>query len=127
MDERTTEILKRFNNSWMETEKFYDNLIGNYPGFERLRPVKQFIETLRQNGEDRLFRLGTSIHILVISRSVDHGLRQDQKHIRIDAFDNKFEVTLLDGEKIYRQYVVESLNDIRLEKLLKTLKSTLID
>ena len=127
MDERTTEILKRFNNSWTETEKFYDNLINNYSGFERLKPVKKFIETLQQNGEDKFFRLGTSVHILVISRSVDHGLRRDQKHIKIDAYDNKFEVTLRDGHRTYRQFFVESLGDISVAKLLRTLKDTLID
>ena len=127
MDERTTEILNRFNNSWLETEKFYNDLIDNYPGFERLKPVKLFIENLKQNGEDNFFRLGTSIHILIISRSVDHGLREDQKHIKIDAHDNKFEVTLCDGNKIYRQYLVESLTDRRVGNLLKTLKDTLID
>lgn len=127
MDERTTEILKRFSRSWTTTENFYDDLIGNYSGFERLKPVRQFIHTLKQNGENKFFRLGTSIHILVISRSVDHGLRKDQKHIKIDASDNKFEVTLRDGDKIYRQYMVNSLEDIKVTKLLATLKSTLVD
>lgn len=127
MDERTTEIIKRFKNSWAETLKFYDNLISNYPGFERLKPVREFIEILMQNGEDKFFRLGTSIHILVISRSVDHGLRPDQKHLKIDAYEKKFEVTLRDGDKLYRQYMVDSLDDIRVTKLLRTLKETLID
>jgi hypothetical protein len=127
MDERTTEILKRFNNSWTETEKFYDDLIENYPGFDRLKPVRQFIATLKQNGEDKFFRLGTSVHMLVISRSTNHGLRIDQKHIKIDAYDNKFEVILRDGDKVYRQYMVDSLDDIKVTKLLRTLKDTLVD
>ena len=127
MDEKTKEIVKRFNHSWTETEMFYDDLITNYPGFERLKPIRQFIETLKQNGEDKCFRLGTSVHILVISRSVNHGLRLDQKHIKIDAFDTKFEVTFRDGDKVYRQYMVDSLDDLRVTKLLRTLKDTLID
>jgi hypothetical protein len=127
MDERTSEIIKRFNKSWAETEKFYDNLIGHYPGFERLKPIRQFIAILKQNGEDKFFRLGTSMHVLIISRSVDHGLRRDQKHIKIEAYDDKFEVIMRDGDKVYRQYMVDSLNDIRVAKLLRTLKDTLID
>jgi hypothetical protein len=127
MDERTKEVVKRFSESWTETEKFYDDLIANYSGFDRLKPIRQFLTTLKQNGEDKYFRLGTSVHILVISRSVNHGLRLDQKHIKIDAFDNKFEATLRDGNKIYRQYMVDSLNDNRVTKLLRTLKDTLID
>lgn len=127
MDERTKDIVKRFTDSWSETEIFYDDLIANYLGFERLKPIRQFITTLKQNGEDKFFRLGTSIHILVISRSVNHGLRLDQKYIKIDAFDTKFEVTLLDGNKVYKQYIVDSLDDNRVTKLLRTLKDTLID
>lgn len=127
MDDRTTEILKRFENSWTETQQFIDDLIDKHSGFERLKPIRQFITTLKQNGGDKFFRLGTSIHILVISRSVNHGLRLDQKHIKVDAFDTKFEVTFRDGNKVYRQYMVDSLNDNRVTKLLKTLKDTLID
>lgn len=127
MDERTTEIIKRFKNSWTETEQFLDDLIDKQSGFERLKPIRQFITTLKHNGEDKFFRLGTSLHILVISRSVNHGLRLDQKHIKIDAFDTKFEVTLSDGNKVYRQYTVDSLDDNRVSKLLQTLKDTLID
>ena len=127
MDDRTTEILKRFKNSWAETEQFLDELIDKYAGFERLKPIRQFIATLKQNGEDKFFRLGTSVHILIISRSVNHGLRLDQKHIKIDAFDTKFEVTLCDGNKVYRQYLVDNLDDNRVTKLLRTLKDTLID
>jgi hypothetical protein len=127
MDERTKEIEKRFSDSWSETEKFYEDLIANYPGFERLKAIRQFIATLKQNGENRFFRLGTSVHILLISRSVNYGLRSDQKHVKIDAFNNKFEVTLRDGDKVYRQYMVDSLDDIRVTKLLRTLREILID
>jgi hypothetical protein len=127
MNERTNEIVKRFNSSWTETKNFYDDLIKNYAGFERLKPVQQFIETLQQNGEDKFFRLGTSIHDLIISRSVENGLRKDQKYIKIETYDNKFEVTLRDGSKIYREYLVDSLEDIKVKKLLKTLKDTLAD
>lgn len=127
MDERTTEILKRFSKSWTETENFYDNLIDNYSGFERLKLVRQFINNLKQNGDDRFFRLGTSVHVLIISRSVDHGLRKDQKHIKIDTFDNKFKLTLRNGNKIYRQYMIDNLGDVKVTRLLATLKDTLVD
>ncbi len=127
MDERTTEILKRFSNSWTETEKHFDNLIENY-SFEKLKPIRQFIKELKQKDGDKLFRLGTSIHILVLSRSVDNGLRADQKCLKIDAIkESDFEITLKDGESMYRQYRITDLGDIKLTKLLKTLKDTLVD
>jgi hypothetical protein len=127
MDNRKSEILKRFKQSWIETELFLDDLIDNNYGFERLKPVKQFISTLKQNGEDKFFRLGTSIHILIISRSVNHRLRLDRKHIKIEVLDTKFEVTMCEGNKVYRQYKVDSLDDNRVTKLLRTLKDTLVD
>jgi len=65
MDDRTAEILKRFDESWIQTEAFYDR--------------------------------------------------------------NDFEVTMRDGEKLYRQYRVNQLKDAQVSKLLQTLKSVLID
>ena len=68
------------------------------------------------------------MHALMISRSVNHGLRTDQKYIRIEAVgQDDFEVSLRDGNKTYRQYRIKDLKDIRVTKLLQTLKSTLID
>jgi hypothetical protein len=128
MDERTTEILQRFKSSWVSTKDFYDKLITGYPGWDKLRPLRTFIDTLEENGADNYFRIGTSVDRLLISRSVDHGLRVDQKYIIIETINiNDFGVTLRDGDKIYRQYRIKDLNDERLEKLLKTLKHTLAD
>lgn len=128
MDIRTAEILTRFSQSWTETEARYDDLINNYPGWERVIPIRQYIASLRQHGADRFFRLGTSMDALLISRSVNFGLRTDQKYIKIQAVNlNDFEITLRNGDTIYRQYRISNLDDMRLEKLLRTLKSTLVD
>ena len=127
MDTRTEEILKRFTESWIATEAFYTNLIDNNPGWDRLIPVYIFIQKLKKAGEDKFFRLGTSLHFLIISRSVEFKLRADQKFIKIEALDGSFVVTLKDGTKMYRQYTIKDLEDERLTGLLETLKSTLID
>jgi len=128
MDERTIEILNRFAKSWAETESLYNDLIDNYEGFEKLKPVLHFILTLKKKGEDKYFRLGTSMHILVISRSVNHGLRPDQKCLKIEAIaTNDFEVIFQEGDKIYRKYRIKSLDDIKLTNSLQTLKHTLVD
>ncbi|HRK82517.1 MAG TPA: hypothetical protein PLZ12_13815 [Saprospiraceae bacterium] len=116
MDERTKDIIKYFSDSRNETAVFYDD----YPGFERLKPIRQFIATLQQNGEGGFFRFGISVHMLIISRSVNKGLRPDQKFIIINAYDCKFEVTFRDGYKVYRQYMVDTLDDTRVTKLLRT-------
>ena len=128
MHERTIEILNRFSKSLTETENRFNDLINNYDGFERLEPMLHFIIALKAKGEDKYFRLGTSMHTLVISRSVNHGLRHDQKHLKIDAIDlNDFEVVFQDGDKVYREYRIKSLDDIKLVNLLQTLKRALID
>lgn len=128
MDSRTDEIINRFKDSWAMTERFYHNLINDYPGFERLTVLQQFIANLRDKGEDKYFRLGTSLHTLIISRSVDHGLRLDQKYITIASITtNEFKVTLRDGAKIYREFRITDFEDDRLTKLLNTLRETLVD
>jgi hypothetical protein len=128
MERRTEEIKNRFEASWSETELFYDDLIKNYTGFDRLVPLRQFINKLRKKGKFKYFRLGTSMHTLVISRSVDRGLRLDQKHIKIEAIKtDDFEVTLRDGDKSYCEFRIKDLEDDRITKLLKTLKDTLVD
>ena len=128
MDERTMEVVNRFSKSWNDTEKFIDSLIDNHHGFDKLVPFRQFISNLKQAGEDKYFRLGTFMHDLSFSRSVNDRLRDDQKYIKVEAIAiDDFEITLRDGKKIYRQYRVNNLTDKKMTDLLKTLKHTLVD
>jgi len=128
MDVRTTEILRLFHSSWEETENFYDDLISNYPGCERLKPLRSFITKLKETGENNFFRIGTSMHALMISRSLQFRLRDDQKYIRIEVIKtNDIEVIFRDGATIYREYRVNSFDGILIFKLLMTLKDTLVD
>jgi len=128
MDERTTEILRRFKDSWKATKDFYDELIAYSPGWEKIKPVRSFIDILENKGYDNYFRLGTSMDRLLISRSVNYGLRADQKYIIIETISiNDFEVVLRDGDKTYREYRLNELTDPRMDKLIETLKHTLAD
>ena len=128
MNNRTVEILKRFDASWSQTKARFDELIALHEGFKRLVAVRDFITELELAGGRQLYRLGTSMHMLIISRSVDHGLRSDQKSIRVEAIaTDDFEVILRDGDRIYRKYRVKDLKDARVTRLLQTLESTLID
>ncbi len=127
MKSSTIEIVKRFEQSWKETQKRYDTLIGN-GGFNKLIPIKQFIKELQDKGESKHFRIGTSMYSLIISRSVDFGLRVDQKSIKIEAFnEGDFEILFKDGLKTHRKYRINTLDDERLFKLMQTLKDTLVD
>ena len=126
MDNRSLEIVSRFENSWKKTEYTLESLCEN--GFERLLPVRNFIVELKQKGENQHFRIGTSLYRLIFSRSVDHGLRDDQKHIVIDTVNNyEYIITFKDGLKAFRRYKINDLHDPKLTRLLATLKRTLVD
>ncbi len=132
MDKRTQEIVNRFKDSWDKTEIFYRDLLENYDGFGFVKPILEFISELKNSGESKNFRIGTSVHTLVISRSVAHGIRDDQKEIRIERANDladgfEYDVIMRQGGKIYREYRVTDLNDSRVIKLVSTLKTTLID
>ena len=127
MDDRTKVINERFEKSWVKTMEIYDDLIENY-GWEKLVPLRNFIVNLVETGESDFFRSGTSVHYLILSRSVNHGLRVDQKFIRIATIDvDRFRVEFREGSKMYREYYLQDLSDDKLKNLLKTLKDTLID
>lgn len=127
MNERTQEIINRFEKSWNETLERYQMLIDN-GGFDKLIPIRNLISEMKENGQWKHYRIGTSMFTLIFSRSVDFGLRTDQKHVKIETLNfDDYEVTFRDADKLYREYRITELNDIRLTKLLKTLKGTLID
>lgn len=120
------EIIDRFRQSWIKVENHYDFLIeGN--SWEKLKPIKELILELKLKGENEHFRLGTSVHYLMISRSVEHGLRLDQKYIRIMKTSENFKVEFRDGMKVYKEFISENLKDNEINEFLNLLKNTLID
>ena len=121
------EIQNRFKESWIITEKFYNNLIDSYPGFNRLIPVYIFIQKLRDAGQDKYFRLGSYNNHLIFSRAIDSELRANQKFLKLEAKDDYYEITLKDATKMYRQYKIKDLEDSRLTGLFEILKELLID
>jgi hypothetical protein len=127
MNISTEETGNSFSKSWKEAELFYNDLIDNQPGFERLIPLYIFIQKLTAAGESVHFRLGTTIQYLVISRSAAPVLRPDQKFIKLETKDFSFEITLKDARKMYRQFSIKDLDDERLAELLQTLKEIEID
>jgi hypothetical protein len=128
MDERTAVIIDQFEISWKVTLADYNQLIEKYTGFDHLIPLRDFIVKLKSEGADRHFRLGKSMVDLMFSRSVDHGLRDDQKCVRL-AFlgPDLYNLQLSDRNQVYRAYRIESLEDERVGKLLETLRETLVD
>jgi len=127
MNSRTEEIINRFEKSWTETYDRYEMLIKN-GGFDKWIPIRDLISEMKENGEWKYFRIGTSMFTLIFSRSVEFRLRTDQKHVKIETLDfNDYEITMRDGDKLYREYRITDLKDEKLTKLLNTLKNTLVD
>lgn len=127
MNARTKEIIHRFEKSWDDTLAHYQMLIDN-GGFDKLIPIRNLILEMKANGAWKHFRIGTSMWTLIFSRSVDFGLRPDQKHVKIETLNfDDYRVILRDADKLYREYSISDLSDVRLTKLLKTLNNILID
>jgi len=126
MDARSEKIVELFQKSWDDTEKWYIDRLESYG--EHYKPLLDFISMFRKSGEDRFFRAGTSMSILIISRSVAFGIREDQKFVSIDVVNpNIYEIKLREPHKTYREFRISTLDDPRLFRVLKTLKETLVN
>ena len=128
IDKRTQEIIRLFKLSWQQVKERFEELLLKF-NFEPkyVQSYIDFINEMIATGQDEHFRAGTTMHNLMISRSVNNGLRLDQKYIKIEIFDHGFEAVFRDGASEYRSYKIENLKDPRFLKLLKTLESTLVD
>ena len=128
IDERTQEIIRRFKLSWQQVKERFEELLYKF-NFEPkyIQPYIDFIDEMTATGQDENFRAGTTMHDLMISRSVNNGLRLDQKYIKLEIFDHGIEAVFRDGKKEFHRYKIENLKDPRFLELLKTLESTLVD
>jgi hypothetical protein len=127
MEAASEEILKRFNESWTETQLFYTNLVDSYDAYDTFIPLLFFLKKLRKAGEDKNFRVGTSMNDLILSRSAEFGLRPDQKFVAVQVKGNLFIISFRTGTKLHKEYRIKDLDDERLTGLLQTLKNILID
>ena len=94
-------------------------------GFEHLKPLKEFIADLKLEGWNKELRIGTSLYSLIFSRSLEHGLRNDQKFIKIDTIElNEYEVIFKVEKEETSKIKISDLKDSRLDKLLKKMKGT---
>ncbi|MGG9962916.1 hypothetical protein [Ferruginibacter sp. SUN106] len=127
MDATPVDIATKFSDSWIETVQFYNGLIDDDPGFDRLIPLTIFIHQLKRKGADKFFRLGNSMQDLIFSRSIEPGLRPEQKFVAVQAIRNSFVVSLREGKKLHKEYTIKDLEDDRLTDLLQVLKDTEIN
>ena len=67
-----------FHKSWEQAEEFYTAFAETH---DWLAPMSGFIRELLSRGFDRLFRHGHAMYFLILSRSLNHGLRGGQPSI----------------------------------------------
>lgn len=86
-----------FVKSWDETEEFYSDLFS-HGGWNYVKPIMPVIRHLRSLGYDKTLRAGTSLYTLVLSRSRNWGLREDQHFLAIEPkIQHDFIVWYADG------------------------------
>ena len=125
MDSRTDDIISRFRASWEQTENWFVRFAAQQ---EALNPLLDLIRQLKSKGMNEYFRIGSSMYTLLISRSMEYGLRPDQKAVWVRlSEEGGFEVTLKDQFKKYGTYRVRDLNDPEVIGLLRTLQDTQVD
>lgn len=79
-------VADNFSKSWDVFKEACDMYLGLGP-FEQqnhYEDIIKMISQMRQKGFDRTLRAGQSLFRLMLSRSLNHGLREDQPHLIID-------------------------------------------
>jgi hypothetical protein len=116
-----------FIKSWDDIEVFYVDLLS-YKGWDHIKPVLVLIRHLRALGYDKLLRAGQSVYILVLSRSVNWGLKDNQHRIGIEATPNGIFRVWYFGEAKFREFETEHLIENRnLQEVLDLLLQQPID
>lgn len=122
-------IEAKFIQSWDKVEQNYRETSGLFKIdlSERLK----FISQLRAKGYDKIFRAGTSVWELVLSRSKHHGLRNDQPYLIFEIRDDsEIKIYTSEKERIEGKAKLHSSGfDItpQIEKLLKEFEKENID
>jgi hypothetical protein len=80
----THEIEVAFVQSWDWIEQFYRDDLLSQATWRWLGAVPNLLSGLRERGYDRVLRAGQSLFILILSRSREYGLRDDQPFVAIE-------------------------------------------
>ena len=80
-DEQNRGLEDEFLKSWDGVEQNFREM--NLPDTAKILAL---IAAMRQRGYDRIFRAGTSLYSLVLSRSREYGLHDSQPRVTFDFF-----------------------------------------
>jgi hypothetical protein len=79
-DEAQKELEAAFLRSWDGMEGYFDGMIL-YSGWGHMKYMLTLIRLLRERGYDRQLRAGQSMASFILSRSLEHGLREGQPRL----------------------------------------------
>lgn len=107
---------EKFIKSWDEAERFYAGI-----QIVRKEEILGLIRLLRSKGFDKSLRAGTSLFSLVLSRSIQHGLRPEQRHLAISFVFIKsvMEVRTWHETKNFDEIAYYDYIDARLKQLVQ--------
>lgn len=77
LDHEQKELEEAFLRSWDGMEGSFDGMIL-YSGWGHMKHMLTLIRLLRERGYDRKLRAGQSMTSFILSRSLEHGLREGQ-------------------------------------------------
>ncbi|MEO8397141.1 MAG: hypothetical protein ABI700_29370 [Chloroflexota bacterium] len=132
-DDELSEIERDFSTSWDYMEQFYAIKIAEVGSYayqaEWLKPMFGLIAKLRERGYDHQFRAGQQLLALMLSRSRQHGLRQDQPSFSIEPNPNGgATVWYHEPPDVWIQFQIEHIEITpELDALLKRLLAHPID
>jgi hypothetical protein len=78
--EEQNELEKAFLRSWDSMEGYFDGMTL-YTGWGHMKYMLTLIRLLRERGYDRQLRAGQSMASFILSRSLEHGLREGQPRL----------------------------------------------
>lgn len=112
---------EEFVMTWDWMESYYEGLSH----LKNKDKIVQLIREMRKKGFDKKMRAGQSLNDLVLSRSIKHGLREDQKGIRFsfEYIQSTMEINrrgykkIVLDEIIYNEIIEEVLLELENEKI----------
>ena len=79
------EYEEAFVQSWDMMENRCAIGIRDLPVAGLAAPIQALVREMRRRGYDRVFRAGMAFYDIVLSRSAEHGLRNDQPSVTVNV------------------------------------------
>ncbi len=122
-DDEQKAIEEAFVQSWNRMEQFFKTH-STFKNYEWLVSMLDLIADLRKHGYDSQFRAGQSMDWFILSRSYEHGMRNEQARIGFALYpEGGMRVTYFEGSGSATEL---ELNQVALTPEIETLLTRLL-